>query len=259
MRFRQTQTETVASSADLGAYAGAGLRGRRRARSRQMNPRQRQGVLLMLVAAAGMIAVFVLISSYVSSVSRQVGPMLSELELSQPIKAYQPITSADLQWRQEPARWAGPNVLTSATAALGMVSQTPLSADTVLQRGMLSQAPQVPAGDDEFALYLGAESAVAGQVQTGDTVDIVGTFGGSSASAKPGVSRVIVANVKVLDVGSAPSSGANAAIPVLLALTPHEMLEVEGSKSWATDLSLALIGPAGAGSKAPAPVSEGSL
>ena len=183
--------------------------------------------------------------------------MIAEVELSQPLKPYQPVTSADLEFRQEPAKWAGQNVLTSESSAVGLVSSTPLSSGTVLQKGMLTESPQVPAGDDEFALYLGAESAVAGQVQTGDTVDIVGTFGGGSSS-QVGSSRVIVSNVRVVNVGSTSSaSGSSASIPVLLALTPHEMLLVEGAKSWASDLSLALIGPNG--SKTPSPVSEGTL
>jgi pilus assembly protein CpaB len=259
MRLRQTHTDTVAASADAGAYAGVGSRSSRKSR-RQLNPRQRQGILLMVVAAAGLIAVFVLLSSYVNSVSRQVGPMVSELELSQPVKAYQPITSADLRVHQEPAKWAGPNVLTqqssSESAALGLISSTPLDAGTVLQKGMLTEAPQVPPGDDEFALYLGAESAVAGQVQTDDNVDIVGTFGGSNNSA--GTSRVVVSDAKVLSVGSVASGTSNASIPVLLALTPHQMLLVEGAKTWASDLSLALLGPNGS-RVTPAPVNEGTL
>jgi pilus assembly protein CpaB len=258
MRLRQTRTDTVSAGPDAGVYAGAGTGSRRKSRGRQLNPRQRQGILLMVVAAAGLIAVFVLLSSYVNSVSRQVGPMISELELSQPVKAYQPVTSADLQYRQEPARWAGQNVLTSESAALGLISATPLTPGTVLQRGMLTEAPQLPPGDDEFDLYLGAESAVAGQVQTGDTVDIVGTFSGNSGSGA-GVSRVIVPNVKVLQVGSASSSGSSSgSIPVLLALTPHQVLLVEGAKTWASDLSLALLDSTSSHST-PSPVSEGTL
>ena len=71
------------------------LSGRRLVR-RQMNPRQRQGLLLVVLAAVGLIGVFLLVASYVSSVSKQVGPKVDVLTLVRPLSAYQPVTSADL-------------------------------------------------------------------------------------------------------------------------------------------------------------------
>ena len=57
-----------------------------------MNPRQRRGVLLMIVAAFGAIAVFLTIVSYVNTLNRELGTYRTVLRLTQDVDPYQPIT-----------------------------------------------------------------------------------------------------------------------------------------------------------------------
>ncbi|MBO0767849.1 MAG: Flp pilus assembly protein CpaB [Solirubrobacterales bacterium] len=222
-----------------------------------MNPRQRQGVLLLVLAAIGLIVVFALIASYVSSVSKQVGPVEDEVVLTRTVKPYTPITSADLGSRQEPQRWAARNVMTSPSQAIGQVSQTALQPGTVLQSGMVSAPSQLPPGDQEFTLSLSPDDAVDGQIKPESTVDIIGVFSGGKGG---GHTRVVVPNVKVLNTASGGSSGGSSSggFSVILALTPEQVLQVEGAKSWASDLALSLV-QQGTKQGVPGPVTQGSL
>src|SRR5690349_3717277 len=56
-----------------------------------MNPRQRRAVLLLTLAVAGLLGVFVLVANYVSDVETQVGDKIVVLELSKPAKANEAI------------------------------------------------------------------------------------------------------------------------------------------------------------------------
>ena len=47
-----------------------------------MNPRQRRGLLLIAIAALGLVVVFVLVAGYVSDVRREVDPKVSLLALA---------------------------------------------------------------------------------------------------------------------------------------------------------------------------------
>ena len=52
-----------------------------------MNPRQRRAVLLLAIAAIGLIGVFALVANYVSEVETQVGDKMVVLELTRPVAA----------------------------------------------------------------------------------------------------------------------------------------------------------------------------
>ena len=51
-----------------------------------MNPRQRRAVLLLALAAAGLLGVFALVANYVSDVDTRVGPKVSVLVLTKDAK-----------------------------------------------------------------------------------------------------------------------------------------------------------------------------
>lgn len=226
----------------------------------QMNPRQRQGLLLVIIAAVGLVGVFLLIADYVSSISKQVGPKIGVVELAQPLVAYQPVTATSLQVVSVPEKWAAPNALRDPAQGLGLVSSVPLPQGTVLEQGMLSVAPTLAPGQRELAILVDGESGVAGQVTPGSTVDIVATFAGNNKVRSS--ARVIIAGAKVLGVGvptsntgqpvagaggggksTSPAASSNTVVPITFALAPREVLDLSYAESFAAKVRLSLIAP----------------
>jgi pilus assembly protein CpaB len=212
---------------------------------KQMNPRQRQGLLLVVVAAAGLIGVFVLVANYVSSVSKQVGPKVNVLTLVKPLQAFQPVTTADLGYVLLPQRWVPGTALRDPSEAVGQISQVPLPTGTELERGMLTGRPSLQPGQEEFALPVDQTTGVAGQVQAGSVVNIVATFSGSGQS-KVASARVIVSDVTVQ---IAAQSGTGSSGVVTLALTPQQVQEVAYAESFAQKVWLSLVAPGTTGAQ----------
>ena len=202
---------------------------------RTMNPRQRQGLLLLVIAAAGLVGVFALIASYVSNVSKQVGPLGSVLELRGQLTAYQPLSADNLAEVSVPQKWISPQAVTNPNDVLGLVSQVDLPGGTELQQGMLAQAPQLGPGQREFPLIVDSDTGVAGQVQSGSHVDVIALFAGSNQGSKASA-RQILTGVRVLNVGTQGGQEA-----VLLALTPQQVLELSYAKTFAAKVTLSLI------------------
>lgn len=202
---------------------------------RTMNPRQRQGLLLLVIAAAGLVGVFALIASYVSGVSKQVGPMSTVLELRSRLTAYQPLTADNLTEVSIPQKWMSSVAITNPSDVLGLVSQVDLPGGTQLQQGMLMQAPQLLPGQREVPLIVDPDTGVAGQLQAGDLVDVIAVFGSSNQTTKPSARQILTA-VKVLSVGTSGNQQA-----VILALNPQQVLELNLAKTIAAKVSLSLI------------------
>ena len=212
---------------------------------RQMNPRQRQGLLLVVVAAAGLIGVFVLVANYVSTVSKQVGPKVNVLTLVRPVQAYQPITASDLGEVSLPAKWVPGTALRDPSQALDQISPVALPTGTELEQGMLTGQPTLRPGQQEFALPVDQTSGLANQVQAGSVVSIVATFSGSGQS-KSASARVIVSDVSVL---IAAQSGTGSSGVVTLALTPQQVQQVAYVESFAQKYWLSLVAPGTTGSQ----------
>jgi pilus assembly protein CpaB len=203
-----------------------------------MNPRQRQGLLLVLIAAAGLLGVFLLIANYVSSVSKQVGPKVQILVLIRPLSPYQPVTTADLGFISVPQKWAPTNALQAPGEALGLISTTPLVAGTDLQQGMLTQSPVLGPGNDEIAISIDAETGVAGQITQGSLVDVIATYGSNSGGqGGKAYATYVVRHIKVLGV---PSGGSG---PIALSVTPQQALSISLAEATASKLRLALVAP----------------
>ena len=71
-----------------------------------MNPRQRRGLLLLVLSGLGLLAVFVLVASYVADVRTEVDPKIKLLALSKPVKAYESIPDDAVTTITMPKRWA---------------------------------------------------------------------------------------------------------------------------------------------------------
>jgi pilus assembly protein CpaB len=211
---------------------------------RQMNPRQRQGLLLVVVAAAGLIGVFVLVANYVSSVSKQVGPKVDVLTLVRPLQAFQQITSADLGFVALPQKWVPGTALRDPSEAVGEISQVPLPTGTELERGMLTGRPSLQPGQQEFALPVDATTGVANQVQAGSVVNIVATF--AAGQSRPASARVMVSDVSVLIAAQSGTSGGGV---VTLALSPQQVQQVAYVESFAQKYWLSLVAPGTTGAQ----------
>lgn len=214
-----------------------------------MNPRQRQGLLLVVIAAVGLLGVFLLIANYVSSVSKQVGPKTELLKLVQAVPAYQAVSANDLGEVTVPKKWAPTNAITDPAQVVGLVTQVPLPAGTELEQGMLTQRPALAPGHREMAIFVDAETGVAGQITPGELVDIVGTFQGSGSTtagtASKSKSEIIVPSAQVLNVGqiSGGSNNSNSTVPVTFSLTPSEVLKVTYAESFAQKVWLSIVAP----------------
>lgn len=212
---------------------------------RQTNPRQRQGLLLVVIAAAGLLGVFLLIANYVSTISRQVGPKTAVLRLVGPLAPYQPVSAGDLGEVSLPQKWAPSSALTDPSQAVGLVSQVALPAGTELEQGMLTPQAALTPGQREIAVLIDPETGVAGLLTPGALVDIVATFQAKQQGAKS-FAEVVVPSVEVLKVTQPTATGSgvgNAPVPVTFSLTPKQVLKVSYAESFAQKVRLSIVAP----------------
>jgi pilus assembly protein CpaB len=223
-----------------------------------MNPRQRQGLMLVIIAAAGLLGVFLLIADYVSTVSKQVGAKISVVKLVSPLNPYQPVTPNMLGEVSLPQKWAPHNAITDPASLIGMVTRQPLPADTYLQQGMLGPPPGLTPGNRAMAVDVNAESGVGYQIQTGDQVDVLASYqGNSQGSGSVSHNRVVVVVPSALVLtGAQTTGGANGSVAVVLSLTPRQAQQVLLAQSYATKLTLTKVAP-GSPPATPAPYSLG--
>jgi pilus assembly protein CpaB len=214
-----------------------------------MNPRQRQGLLLVMIAAAGLLGVFLLVANYVSNVSKQVGPKIQILVLIKSLPAYQPVTASDLGEVVVPVKWAPANALTQPAEAIGLISTSQLQAGTDLQGGMLTQEPTLRPGNQEMAFTVDAETGVAGQITPGSLVDVVATYGSGGTGGK-GYSEFVARGLRVLDVGQVAGGGA---APITLSLTPLQSLALSYVESTANKVRFVLDAPGSTTAPPPVP------
>src|SRR4051812_31935941 len=149
-----------------------------------MNPRQRRAILLLALAAAGLLGVFVLVANYVGNVETQVGDKMIVLELTQPVAANEAIRDEMVTEKVVPRRWAPKAALTQRDQLVGEVAAADLQPNSILQEGMLEAPPQIKRGQREVAILVDASTGVAGRITPGSRVDVIAAYGGQEA--KPG-------------------------------------------------------------------------
>ncbi|PSK91320.1 pilus assembly protein CpaB [Murinocardiopsis flavida] len=223
-----------------------------------MNPRQRRGILLMIVAGIGAIAVFFTVVSYVNTLNRELGTYKTVLRLTQEVPAYQPVTDDMVEKTQVPAKFYSNNFLGDLDDALKQpgsvpVSSTKLPKGSYLQKGMVIAAPKLEAGEREVAVMVDAETGVAGKVSPGSRVDVYATMGGDqeAGAAKQCALRALT-DVQVLEVGVVRSSqdaeGASAgSVPVTFRLDSDQTLLLTQVEAFSETVRLGLVSPEGSG------------
>src|SRR5262245_40264651 len=121
-----------------------------------MNPRQRRAVLLLALAACGLLGVFLLVANYVSDIETEVGDKIVVLELSHPVNANEAISDEEVTRKVVPRRWAPARALTDSAQLVGYVAASDLQPDSILQEGMLTAPPQLKEGMREVAILVDA-------------------------------------------------------------------------------------------------------
>jgi pilus assembly protein CpaB len=208
-----------------------------------MNPRQRRAVLLLALAAAGLLGVFALVANYVSEVETQVGDKVVVLELVEEVPANAAIPDSAVRQITIPSRWAPEAAYRDFNELTGQVAATTLQPNAILQEGMLVPPPELESGEREVAVL----------------VDVIASYAGEEAAAagqtpKPNRSLVIVPGARVIAVGTPRPRGANGVaeqqqqnpgevVPVTFALTPRQSLKVAHAQTFGSDVRLALLRP----------------
>ena len=218
-----------------------------------MNPRQRRGLLLLVLSGLGLLAVFVLVATYVADVRTEVDPKVTLLSLKKPLKAFESVPDDAVDEVTMPKRWAPKTALRNRAQLVGLVAGSDLPPDSLLQKGMLIAPPELSPGQREVAILVDAETGVAGKIGPGSVVDIVGTFQGDPDRGIKPKSTVVVPAARIIDVGQAQLKGGRGVqqaeadpkevVPVTFALTPKEQLRVTEAESFAQEVRLALLRP----------------
>ncbi|MBO2463770.1 Flp pilus assembly protein CpaB [Actinomadura violacea] len=219
-----------------------------------MNPRQRRGVLLMVLAALGAVAIFVSIVGYVGSVRAEVGVKTDVLKLRRPIAAFTPLTGDDLERIRVPKRWSPDTMVTDPGQLDGKVAAADLPAGAYLQTGMLVPGPVLQPGQREIAIMIDAETGVAGKVHKGMPVDIYATYQTQQGNQQQSCAARIVKAAKVIQIGQETrvqneknNSVTDSQVPITFALSAADSLKLTREESFADKIRLALIGGSGTG------------
>ena len=217
-----------------------------------MNPRQRRGLVLLGLSLIGLIGVFALVASYVSEVRAEVEPKVTVLTLTENAPPFRALTPDMVELREMPERYVPATALRDVADIVGLVPQTELVRESILQDGMLTTPPDLAAGQREIATLVDAETGVAGKVGPGSIVDIVASFPGTEDT--PASTEVVVPGARVVDVGQTQLKGGNnvqgggnadpgQVVPVTFALSPREELIVTYAESFAQEVRLARLRP----------------
>jgi pilus assembly protein CpaB len=216
-----------------------------------MNSRQRRGVILLLISVLCAFAAFAGVISVISDVNSKVGPETTAYELTSDIAPYTRLETSSFKKISMPKRWLSDTAVTDLSQIQGKIAVTTLRKGSLLQSDMLVDQPELKAGEQEIAIMIDAETGVAGKITPGSAVNIYATFAAENDKTKP-LSRVIVQNARVLDVGKITAlepkrddtqSQPEQAVPITFALDTADAQRVAYAESFADHVRLALIAP----------------
>ena len=215
-----------------------------------MNSRQRRGAVLLVVSVICAVAAFAGVLAVVSNARSQVGPKVTAYELNSDVPAYTRLDASKVHRISVPRRWLPDTAVRDLGQLQDKIAAVPLKKGSLLQSDMVADRPELQAGQMEIAIMIDAETGVAGKITPGARVDIFATFAGRKDS-DPDVSKIIVANAQVLDVGQikAFDKDENAqrlseeGVPITFALGAVDAQRVAYAESFAEHVRLALVAP----------------
>ncbi|MFJ4844215.1 MULTISPECIES: Flp pilus assembly protein CpaB [unclassified Streptomyces] len=215
-----------------------------------MNSRQRRGVVLLVVSALCALAAFAGVVTVIGDARSQVGPKVTAYRLAKDVPAYESIGRGQLEPVRIPERWLPATAVRNIGQLSGKIAAVPLERGSLLQTDMVAERPALQAGQMEIAIMIDAETGVAGKITPGARVNIFATFA-PRKDTDPEVSKIIVANARVIDVGEirafdtgADSQRAGAkGVPITFALGAEDAQRVAFAESFARHVRLALVAP----------------
>lgn len=201
----------------------------------------------MALAVVVSIAVFVILTNYVRSVTSQVGPTTTVYRATGAIEAYEPLGGENLEPYEVPERWASPTSRLELPDLEGRRIGFRVEPGTVVTDDMLVPVSDLSPTEREIAINVDPVTGVAGRVGPGDRVDLYAVF--SDVPGLPAQVRVLVRDVRVVSLGGvqtvveADDEGVSEseAVPVTLALEPDDSLAVTYANAFASELRLVAL------------------
>ncbi|MQY14825.1 hypothetical protein SRB5_50010 [Streptomyces sp. RB5] len=217
-----------------------------------MNSRQRRGIILVLLSVLAALGAFAGVLAVIDDVESKVGSETTAYKLKADVKAYEPLEAAQFERTRIPERWLPDTAVTDLGDLAGKVATTTLRKGSLLQSDMIAARPELKPGQQEIAIMIDASTGVAGKIRPGSTVNVFATFQGRS-DAEKSVSRLIVANAPVIDVGELapfrrtgdddPRRDEGDAVPITFALNTADAQRIAYAESFAAHVRLALVAP----------------
>ncbi|MEV7674739.1 Flp pilus assembly protein CpaB [Streptomyces sp. NPDC000963] len=215
-----------------------------------MNSRQRRGVILLVLSVLCAFGAFAGVLSVIGDVNSKVGPEVSAYQMRVDVAPYTSLKESQFEKISLPERWLSANAVTDLSEIDGKIAVTQLRKGSLLQSDMIVKRPALQPGEQEIAIMIDAATGVAGKITPGSKVNIFATFSGENDKTAP-MSKIIVSNAKVLDVGKLTSlepargegSRSNEAVPITFGLNTLDAQRVAYAESFAEHVRLALIAP----------------
>ncbi|NGN67071.1 Flp pilus assembly protein CpaB [Streptomyces sp. A7024] len=225
-----------------------------------MNSRQRRGIIVLLLSVLLAFGAFVGVLSVISDAESKVGPEVSAYRLKSDVAPYKAIDQTMVEKVSMPKRWLSKTAVRDLKDLNGKIALTQLRKGSLLQGDMLAARPELKAGQQEIAIMIDAETGVAGKINPGATVNIYATFageGGEGGAVQRSVSKVLVNNARVIDVGqltplepkkgedrdSGSTEDGGEGVPITFALDTTDAQRVAYAESFAQHVRLALVAP----------------
>lgn len=225
-----------------------------------MNPQQRRGVIMMIIAALGAVAVFIALVVYVQSVSAEVGPRSTVYVATEDIPAQQSLDPAQMETEEVPNKYITPQMITSQEELAGQKASVLIAAGSWMQTDMIAPASALEDGQREISVNFEADTGINGRVAPGDTVDVIAAFakereneqGAESyrrADIPYNTAGILVRNAQVVSVGqpvdpnaavgAADETGAQVAmVPVTFAVSVEDAGRLAYGESFAVNMRL---------------------
>ncbi|HEY3684387.1 MAG TPA: SAF domain-containing protein [Streptosporangiaceae bacterium] len=204
-----------------------------------MNPRQRRGVLLMVLAAIGAVAVFIAVIGYVNKMESEIGATTTVLQLTADAEQYHPVSSSQVRAVQMPTKYVSSQQVTDFSKIAGLVPATNLKAGSFVQSDMFTTAPGLKPGQRE--VVLNASSGL--NLDIGSKVDLIAIWQGSQQGG-PACAERLLTNQPILSIDAAPQQNGKASggVSVHFAVTGAQALHLDMVQA-AANFNLNLVAP----------------
>ncbi|MCT1607593.1 Flp pilus assembly protein CpaB [Nesterenkonia massiliensis] len=227
-----------------------------------MNPKQLRGLVTLIIAGVGAVAVFLAVTSYVSEVQAEVGPTTEVYVATEEIGIYQPIGFEAVETQEVPNKYLNDQMITSQEQLAGMKATSTIREGSYLQEDMIEPSSSLGDGEREISINFTGDQGIHGRVQPGDRVDVIASFARDQGGPGAGdisyrraqipynVSGVLVQNALVVSVGQPVDAGAAAGaaaeggadpgmvVPVTFAVSVGQATQLAYGESFAVSMRI---------------------